>query len=296
MSRQLVFVHGRSQQHKDAVALKAAWIEAWTEGLRQSGLDLPITEQEIRFPYYGDTLDDLVSGVPVDEIHQVLVRGAGDDTDRLQFAADVFQEVRVATGITDQQLMEVAGSDVVERGPQNWKWVQGILRAVDRFVPGGSGTALELATYDVYQYLKNPGIRDVIDSGVRTAITSGIETVVVGHSLGSVVSYNLLQREGAELGWKVPLYVTVGCPLAIREIQRSLAPISHPGCAPAWFNARDARDVVALYPLDPDHFRVGPAVENKNDVDNNTSNRHGISGYLADAVVARRIYDALTAP
>jgi hypothetical protein len=62
-----------------------------------------------------------------------------------------------------------------------------------------------------------------------------------------------------------------------------------------WFNALDHRDIVALYPLDADHFGVEPAIENKTDVENHTDNRHGISGYLDDEVVARRIFDALTA-
>jgi hypothetical protein len=45
--------------------------------------------------------------------------------------------------------------------------------------------------------------------------------------------------------------------------------------------------------LDALHFGVDPAVENKDDVANGTSNRHGISGYLSDPIVARRIHDAL---
>jgi len=36
-----------------------------------------------------------------------------------------------------------------------------------------------------------------------------------------------------------------------------------------------------------------PAIENKNDVANDTSNHHGITGYLKDPVVAKRLYDAL---
>ena len=40
--RQLVLVHGRSQEQKDAVALKAEWLEALNEGLAKSNLTLPI--------------------------------------------------------------------------------------------------------------------------------------------------------------------------------------------------------------------------------------------------------------
>jgi hypothetical protein len=297
MPRRLVFVHGRSQQHKNASDLKQAWITAWQRGLAKSGLELPIDEGDIRFPYYGDTLDALVHPDHAGEIPPVLVRGAGPEEDAAQqeFVAAVVREAQQALGIPDESVDAAAAVEPRERGPQNWRWVHAVLTAIDTHVPGGSATALALATHDVYQYLHNEGVRDAIDEGVRAALSADQETVVVGHSLGSVVSYNLLTGQGSALGWKVPLYVTVGCPLAISAIRRTLAPIGHPDCAPRWFNARDKRDVVALYLLDPGHFKVDPAVENKEDVNNDTANRHGISGYLSDAEVAKRVHDALVA-
>ena len=57
----------------------------------------------------------------------------------------------------------------------------------------------------------------------------------------------------------------------------------------------DNDDIVALYPLDGDNFDIDPPIANKTDVDNHTSNQHGIAGYLNDKEVARRIYDALVA-
>ena len=79
MTAQLVFVHGRSQEHKDADALKQEWIEAWQRGLAKSGLSIPIPEHDIRFPFYGDTLYDLVTGVadPAD----VIIRGGAPATE-----------------------------------------------------------------------------------------------------------------------------------------------------------------------------------------------------------------------
>jgi hypothetical protein len=301
MTRQLVFVHGRAQEHKDSVALKAEWIEAFEEGLAKRGLGLPIVETDIRFPYYGDTLFDLVGGKPADSAAAVIVRGEELDDDERRFTRAVMEEMRAKTGISDDQLAEAAGQDVVERGPQNWEWFQGFLRAVDRFVPHGSGRSIALFTHDVYQYLKNSAIREAIETGVSAAITPGVETVVVSHSLGTVVAYNLLRQQGHLRGWKVPLFVTLGSPLAIREVRRTLrgfAPTRCPESASAWFNAMDERDVVALYPLTAAHFPLDPAmpsIENKTDVRNKTENRHGISGYLDDAEVAKRIHDALVA-
>jgi hypothetical protein len=289
MTAQLVFVHGRSQEHKDADALKQEWIEAWQRGLAKSGLSIPIQEHDIRFPFYGDTLYDLVTGVadPAD----VIIRGGAPATE-LAFKQSVIEEIQRAAGISDAQVDEALGAEVRARGPLNWEWVQGILKAIDRHVPGGSGGAIALATNDVYQYLRNPGVRDTIDTGVRAAMDER-PTVVVSHSLGTVVAYNLLRRDGAMLHWNVPLLVTVGSPLAVTAIRKGVSPIEYPACVGHWYNAMDERDVVALYPLDDAHFSVTPAIENMREVNNHTTDRHGIDGYLDDPTVARRIYDAL---
>lgn len=294
MTRQLVFVHGRAQEHKEAVALKAEWIAAWAEGLRKSNLMIPIAESDIRFPYYGQTLYDLCEGLENQQIAEVIVRGDNADAAHKEFMRSVLEEVRKANGISESQLREVAGNDVVEHGPLNWAWLQGILQAIDRYVPGSSGASIAIATNDVYQYLRNPGIRDTLEEGVRMAMSSNIPTVVVSHSLGTVVAYNLLRREGASQRWSVPLLVTLGSPLAVTAIRQSLRPIKYPECASKWFNAMDERDVVALYPLSKSHFDIDPEIENKTDVNNHTENRHGIAGYLDDKEVAKRIYDALT--
>jgi hypothetical protein len=295
MTRQLVFVHGRSQEHRDAAALKAEWVEAWKQGLAKNGLTLPISDEEIRFPYYGQTLFDLVNGAPGSAVSDVIVRGEDLNENEARFIGDFVLELQSQCGITDLQVQELAAETMIERGPLNWKWVRLVLQALDTHVPGASSTSISLATRDVYLYLRNPGHRDVIDTGVRRALTPGVETVVVGHSLGSVVSYNLLRRDGRDLGWKVPLYVTLGSPLAVTAVRDALRPVAHPVCVTKWLNALDSRDIVALYPLDAPRFAVTPNIENKTDVDNPTENRHGISGYLSDPVVAKRIYDALTA-
>lgn len=301
MNRQLVLVHGRAQQNKDADALKAEWLEALAEGFAKSGLTLPIAESDVRFAYYGDTLYEMVDGKPADEAAAVVLRGQDNDTDEQEFSRAIMREVRQRTGITDAQLAEFVDQGVVERGPLNWEWFQGFLRAVDKYVPHGSGSSIALFTHDVYQYLKNSNIREAIDEGVSAAIRKDVETVVVAHSLGTVVAYNLLRQHGADRGWNCVSFVTVGSPLAIGAIRtalKSFAPIRCPPCVRAWFNALDERDVVALFPLDSTSFPLDPAmpaIANKRDVRNRTENRHGISGYLDDKEVARRIYDALTA-
>ena len=293
--RNLVFVHGRAQQAKDAVALKKQWIQVLKEGLAKNGLVLPVSEDQVRFPYYGDTLAALSEGLSPEEAAAIVVRGEDQDQVQEEFIRDVLEEIRIQAGITRAQLREAAGDQVVDRGPLQWEWFQGILKAIDRYIPGGSGASVALFTNDVYDYLTNPAVREQINTGVRQAFAPGVSTVLVGHSLGSVVAYDILRQLGDQEGWDVPLFVTVGCPLAVTKIKAAVAPIGHPRCAKKWFNAMDDADVVALYPLNDKHFDVSPAIENKTDVHNRTQNRHGIAGYLNDKDVAKRIYDALVA-
>lgn len=294
MNRQLVFIHGRSQQHKDGAALKRAWIEALRKGLAAADLEMPLSDDSVRFPYYGDTLFGLTKGATVDEVAEVIVHGSdGEDRLEREMQAAILEEICRKAGITDAQLAQAAGTEVLEKGILNQEWVHGVLAAIDLYIPHGSGLSLALFTRDVYHYLRNPGARDQIENGVRRAMEPGVPTVVVSHSLGTVVAYNLLKREGQQNGWVIPLFVTLGSPLAVTAIRRAVAPNRHPECVGTWFNALDERDVVALYPLDDAHFPTDPAVENKTDVDNPTENRHGITGYLGDPVVAARIYEGL---
>lgn len=329
--RELVLVHGRAQEGKDSIALKAEWLAALHRGLAKIGRTLPIPEERVRFPFYGDTLFDLVRDLPADQVARVVVRGevsaaiargSAEDPAMAEFMNAVLDEVREELEISEQevaaealaqgggigtsqasaQVSAQAGGGVggqavvIERGVLNARWVQALLSVVDRKVPGGSGLGIALATKDVYRYLNDLAVRDVIESGVRQAMTPGRESIVVSHSLGTVVAYNLLRREGAQHGWRVPTFITLGSPLAVTRIRSALRPIGRPDCVGDWFNAMDPDDVVALFPLDDTHFPVDPPIENKTDVRNHTGNQHGIAGYLDDPVVARRIYDALVAP
>jgi pimeloyl-ACP methyl ester carboxylesterase len=208
----------------------------------------------------------------------------------LVFQAEFAEALRQRAGVTDQQVDTEYGNDPAPRGPLNWRWVQAILRAVDKNAPGMNQRAIEAFTRDVFLYTTRAGVRDDIDRIVGAKLTEE-PTVVVGHSLGSVVAYSVLRTDRRAI--QVPLFVTVGSPLAVRAVRDQFRPLRSPASVRAWYNAFDPRDVVALYPLDGDNFPVQPAIENYPRVNNHTDNRHGIDGYLDDTDVARRIATAL---
>jgi hypothetical protein len=105
--KSLVFVHGRSQQNKDAQALKEEWIDAWRSGLRKSGLAIPLDDSAIRFPYYGDTLAQLADGLDERDAAAVVVKGPGGDdpldSDEREFIRTTLVEIGERRGVGAEQ-------------------------------------------------------------------------------------------------------------------------------------------------------------------------------------------------
>jgi hypothetical protein len=288
VASRLLMVHGRAQEGKDPVKLKDEWVAALNRGAAKSGGALA-PRVEVAFPFYGDLLDFYAKQMDIPLTSNIQARGDVNE-EFLRFQADFADSIRKGAGISEDKVLQQYDGDVNERGPLNWKWVQAILRAIDRNGGGMNQATLEVFTRDVFLYTTRAGVRADIDRVVSKLLTEE-PTVVVGHSLGSVVTYSVLRNDPRAL--KVPLYVTVGCPLAVRAVRDQFKPLRFPDPAAAWFNAYDPRDVVALYPLDAANFPVTPAVENKGDVDNYTDNRHGIVAYLDDKAVAQRIISKL---
>lgn len=279
----IVMIHGRNQQGKDPVALEKEWRDALTYGLTRAGLALP-ADAVFRFPFYGDELMRLVEQVETPGVLDAHARGTETDADPT-LRGEILEEIALGLGLTREDIeREFHPSAPRPRGPQNWEWVQAILRAIDR-VPGVNSGVVDLVTRDVYVYLTFPGVRRRIDEMVAAAFDES-PTVVIAHSLGTVVAYNVLLARNRS--HPVPRFLTLGSPLGVKALQRHLdSPLVSPPAVGSWRNAFDDRDVVALRPLDASTgFRFEPPILNKKDVKNHTENRHGIAGYLADPVVA----------
>lgn len=286
----LVFIHGRSQQGKSSDELIEVWRGALDQGLAANHLTLT-SDIEIKLPFYGDKLVELMNSAGKGLLAGAQSRGDVPD-DELAFKAQFLKEVADEKGITPAAVAArggAAGIPAHERGPLNWKWVQAILRVIDHTPLGDY--SLDQFTHDVFVYLHSPAIRQAIDAIVTAELQAG-PCVVVGHSLGSIVGFNVL-RACSPAKLSLRRYITVGCPLGVHAVQEKLDfPLDAP-CIGDWFNARDSRDVVALRALTSDVFPFSPAIRNKDDVNNQTPNRHGIVGYLNDPVVAKEIFSAI---
>ncbi len=278
----ILFVHGRSQGGKSEAVLLSEWQEALDMGLAISGdtLDANLT---FDMPFYGDVLDDFVERANLPSPTDIVRMGTNSDHGFEQFAQSTLLEISVAGGIGDVEIQQEMPAGPKEMGPQNWEWVQALVKVIDKRWPKISGYSIERFLQDVYLYLDKPIVRKAIDRIVEEKLREE-RTLIVGHSLGSVVAYNVLRQNKIDVAG----FITIGSPLGIKAVTGQLGLPSNPAGS-LWFNAYDERDIVALNPLDAMHFPVAPEIENFSEVKNGTANRHGISGYLGDGTVARKV-------
>ncbi len=284
----LLLVHGRAQEGKSEEIIRDEWMTALRRGFAVAGVREP-ADIRIDVPFYGDKLDELLRHRDLPQADNVATRGDAADDGYAAFLRDVAVQASENGIVADQELdAELRGPQ--ERGPENWAWVQAIIRVVDRRATGVASFGIGKLLRDVFIYVNDRPVRRAINAIVAEKLT-GEPTVVVAHSLGSMVAYEVLR---AHAGNMVPRYVTVGSPLGIRAISQRLAtPLTMPAGAADWYNAFDPHDVVALYPLDAANFAITPEIKNYPYVNNHTDNRHGIGGYLDDAEIAAQIATAL---
>jgi len=285
----LLFIHGRAQQGKNPILLKNIWVDTLIEGLDSIGLNLPINTENILLPYYGDLLHELTTSFS-SSIKDVIEKGSTSTKDK-EFFMEFLLDITSNSTIDVDSIGSHLEDQIIEKGPSNWSWVQAILSAIDSNTNWGDA-AIKRFTFDVYLYLTYTAVKARIESIIEANLLEDEEYVVVGHSLGSIIGYNIL-REKKNI--KVIKYITLGSPLGISAVKKRLkTPLKMPPCIEkGWLNAYDDRDIVALNSLDKSNFNITSEINNISDVDNKTDNRHGIIGYLNDKRVAKIIYESV---
>jgi len=127
--------------------------------------------------------------------------------------------------------------------------------------------------------------------------------VVIGHSQGSMIAYVVLcelARTRPDL--EIPLFVTIGSPLGIKEVQDEIkrltkqARLAVPGCVKRWLNVADLLDPVAFDKWLEGDFAATNGVRVDDNIEwNPDSPRHPHSGtgYLQTKPVRRAVRDVV---
>lgn len=233
----IVAVHGIAQQVKGPETLRQDWLPALRDGLSVAGYPEPSSE-DLACAFYGD----------------LFRRGGKSVGDRPYVAADVTEEGEVE--LLCRWWSAAAETEPAVPGPdartklRTPNVVQRALNALSRsrFFAGLAERAMIGAVKQVHLYFTDSSVREKVRSRVAAEIGSDTR-VVIGHSLGSVVAYEVLCQQGGRL----PMFVTLGSPLAVRNLVFDrLEPTPDggqgvwPGGVARWTNVADRGDLVAL--------------------------------------------------
>jgi len=286
----LLLVHGIAQGGKNPVDLQKEWTDTLRQGFKNANIPFPGT-LSVDFPFYGDALDARVAKSQLPLPRQIVPKGGEAPSAYEEFLNSSLKEMKERANISDDAVAAEAGPiPATEKGIQNWRLTQAIARLIDKRHPRFTSDTIERYLRDVFLYVSNRSARREINAIVEAKLTDE-PTVVIGHSLGSVVAYNVLLEQGPKL--KLRRYITVGSPLGIQTISSTLGVLKYPPADLNWYNAYDEGDIVALNPLEDPWFKTDPTITNYNQVNNTTDNQHGIIGYLNDATVARCVAEGL---
>jgi hypothetical protein len=115
---------------------------------------------------------------------------------------------------------------------------------------GGTLISLADTVNDVVQYFYNPSMRSAIQMRLhqRLAEAAGAfdHTILVSHSLGTVISYDVLRQRARD--YNLHTWFTTGSPLAklaqLGQVTRDVGQIAGGGVS-AWHNLYDSGDVIA---------------------------------------------------
>ncbi|MEQ3542258.1 hypothetical protein WHI96_25960 [Pseudonocardia tropica] len=307
---------------------KRAWLAGLAKGLVLAGRG-PIAEQDVYFPFYGNLLADMIAAheaaggnspdLESAPVQPAAFRAAQDMT--LDAAAELGFSARRRMARTDPGALDelLAGEEAVADGREAGisDLLKGkIVREALQFLADKTGTPewiIERFLRDVAYYLEDDAMRQAVLDKARHEIERAVgdghqDLVIVGHSLGSVVAYDLCAEFVADI--QLRLLVTVGSPLGYQVVRRNLfgapegtpdrpvppAISPHPGTPGRettwWLNAFDVLDVVALvHPLAPRFTQGDERIRDERTF--NPSDPHSIGDYLSDPDVAGPIGDAV---
>ncbi len=280
MPAPILFIHGRGQNTD-----REGWVDALRESIRAAGHTPPATDgDQFLTVNYRDLLESRGS-LPELPMPQVTL-GQPDLESREAFLMrakelrERYPEPRSV--LTAQQLADTLSAATVRAIPL-------------AHVPIQDRGLVELAMKvmgDVETYRSKNQLRAHVLTRVLEQVPDDGELIIIGHSLGSVVALDLLSFLPADV--RVPLFLTLGSPLAFRAIRGMGLPGQSPPLpfphdrVDRWANLVDTFDTVTgftgLRTWWPEVVDI--------DVDNPRGNRHSSRAYLAHPATGELVGEA----
>ncbi|MEB3357611.1 MAG: hypothetical protein VKK04_12860 [Synechococcales bacterium] len=242
----IVAVHGISQEYRGRHTIRAEWLPQLKDGLERAGWALE-SDDDFDCAFYGDIFRKEAKAIGIPDYNKYDIETDWERSLLLALWTEVSKVEPDIAGPNEASTEKGFVTDLAQKA----------LRALSRSRYFGSAAEKFVIHWlkQVGGYLHDPNLRRQIRDRVVESISDDTR-VLIGHSLGSIVSYEVLCEHPE---WPVEAFVSLGSPLGIRTLifdRLDPAPkdgVGHwPGSVTHWVNIADKDDVVALEKqLDP---------------------------------------------
>jgi endonuclease G, mitochondrial len=240
----LVVTHGRSHEFAIPALTQRPLEEAIRFGLERVGSPVFATIP-VSLAFYGDHWRP-----DADELERVTETALAEPTELQQEIAD---DILAVAGVeVEAAALEGVGFDTLNA----------LATLLDQHLHTGD-VVVRLFLDDIESYFADARLHSLALDRVEDAVTEANDDVILlGHSLGSVVTYDLLQERP---GLPVLGLITLGSPLGLPTVRRRLPARRFPGGVVRWINVFDPRDLVTGCEKLRDHYPSddGRAVEDR---------------------------------
>jgi len=170
--------------------------------------------------------------------------------------------------------------------------------AVRRWI---SGKLTKAFLRDVNDFLFNDDKRAAMERSLTDRLTGPGPYIVVAHSQGTMIAYEVLRKLSAN-DIQVPLFVTLGSPLGLAEVQDMFKKwtrkkhLAKPACVKQWVNVADRLDPVAFDSNLRNDFTPKNFIVNHNGFGLNPDSPrhpHSATGYLSTQQVRSAVREVV---
>ena len=288
----VTFIHGIGNKPPEADLLRR-WREALAD---DDGFDLEYEGISSTMAYWADFLYEAPLDPDSFESFEAMEVAGGEDVDIAPLLAAGGDEggitaalaARIGFTVVATQALPTPSSDVEDSlellpAPIARRFMKFFVRDVHHYLFNATHSPRPGASYHVQD-----AIRDHVLGILEEGASKDGPHVVVGHSMGTVIAYDCLNRVSAAP--RVDALMTIGSPLGLDEVQHCLKPEwSREDGFPAakvrgrWINIFDRLDIVAAGDprLANDYQRAGVAIVEDEQVTNEGRWRHDIAKYFA---------------
>jgi hypothetical protein len=242
----VVAVHGISQEYSGRHTIRSEWLPHLKDGLERAGCALD-SDDDFDCAFYGDVFRAETKAVGIPDYNEYDVDTDWERALLLELWTEVSKVEADIAGPGEASTDKGFVTDLAQKA----------LRALSRsnYFGGVAEKVVINWLKQVGGYLHDPALKQRIRDRVVEAVSEDTR-VLIGHSLGSVVCYEVLC---AYPEWPVEVFVSLGSPLGIQTLifdRLDPAPKDGiglwPGSVKHWVNIADKDDIVALEKrLDP---------------------------------------------